>query len=50
MRRDERAGKDEQVGNDSSVVGVHPGSKGVEDSGNSDVDVVLSHEAVGKGL
>lgn len=47
-----RAGRrgDEQVGDNSSVVRVHSGSESVEDSGNSNLDVVLSHESVGKGL
>ena len=41
---------DDKVGDDSAVVRVHPGAKGVEDSGNSDLDVVLSHVAVREGL
>lgn len=43
-------GLDDEVGNDSSVVWVHPWAKGVEDSGNSDIDTVLPHVTVGQGL
>lgn len=43
-------GLDDKVGHNSSVVRVHSGTEGVEDSGDSDVDVVLAHEAVRESL
>jgi hypothetical protein len=41
---------DDKVGDDTSVVRVHPGSEGVEDSGDTNVDAVLVHVSIGKGL
>lgn len=43
-------GLDDEVGNDSTIVRVHSGTESVEDSGNPNLDVVLSHVTVGKGL
>jgi hypothetical protein len=43
-------GLDDEVGDDSTIVRVHSGTKGVEDSGDSDVDTVLSLVTVGQGL
>ena len=43
-------GLDDEVGNDSSVVWVHSGTESVEDSSDSNLDVVLSHVTVRKGL
>jgi hypothetical protein len=41
---------DDEVGYDSAVVRVHPGSERIEDSRDSDVDVVLPHKAVRERL
>jgi hypothetical protein len=40
----------DKVGNDSSVVWVHPGTKSVEDSSNSDINAILPHVTVGQSL
>jgi hypothetical protein len=41
---------DDEVGNDSSIVRVHPGAESVEDSGNSDINTVLPHVTISQGL
>jgi hypothetical protein len=43
-------GLDDEVGDDSTVVRVHSGTESVEDSGHSDLDVVLSHVTVSESL
>lgn len=43
-------GLDDKVGDNSTIVRVHSGTEGVEDSGNSDVDAILSLVTVGQGL
>lgn len=43
-------GLDDKVRDDATVVRVHPGSEGVEDTSDTDVDAVLVHIPVGKGL
>jgi hypothetical protein len=41
---------DDEVGDDSAVVGVHSGPEGVEDTGDSDIHRILPHVTVGKSL
>jgi hypothetical protein len=41
---------DDEVGDNSAVVRVHTRTKGVENTGDSDIDTVLSHVTVGEGL
>lgn len=43
-------GLNDKVGDDSTVVRVHSRTESVEDSGNSDLDIVLSHVTVGQSL
>jgi hypothetical protein len=43
-------GLNDKVGDNSTVVRVHSGTESVEDSGNSDIDTVLSLVTVGQGL
>ena len=43
-------GLDDEVGDDTAVVGVHTRTKGVENTGDTDVDTVLAHVAIGEGL
>jgi len=40
----------DKVGNDSSIVWVHPGTKSVEDSSDSNINTVLPHVTVSQGL
>ena len=43
-------GLDDKVGNDSSVVWVHPWTESVENSGDSDINTVLPHVTISQGL
>jgi len=41
---------DDEVGDNSTVVWVHSGTERVEDTGNSDIDIILPHVTVGEGF
>lgn len=43
-------GLDNEIGNDTAVVGVHAWAKGVEDAGNSDFNIVLVLVRIHHGL
>ena len=41
---------DNEVGDDTAIVGIHARTKGVEDTGDTDIDAILTHIAVREGL